>query len=161
MTIDGSRSQYLEMRIVSGEPSASGPKLRRIASADPEVVDLFVSDDPGAPRQVVTGYRSPGLRPAGYPESLPFIPGVRVWVTEFPDGEGRTGARWLADGDGRDVADRLLTACVEDGWAPDPVRARLMGLPASAVVLWRGDEARLVLTAELADGTVVQLLSLV
>ena len=159
---DTVRRQFLEMRGAWGSPGGPSAHLRRTPSADPEVVELFVADATDQPRQVVTGWRGPARRPVNYPEDLPFLPGVRVFVSEFPDGEGRTGARWLVEGDPVPVVEGVVRSCLAAGWVADPGRAELMSLPGLGVVLRRADQARLVLSVELeGGGTVVQLLSLV
>ena len=128
---------------------------------DPDVARRWRSVEAERPRQVVTAYRPRVERPRSYPDELPFVPGVRVFLTEMEDRPGELGARWLVE-DQSDVMADVLADMLASGWVEEPARELGFPFPGRRIVLRREGRARLLMEARLdEERRVVQLLALV
>lgn len=144
-----------------GGDVVSGPRLVAVETDDPDVLERWRTADEDVPRQVVTAFRPRILAPDSYPERLPFVPGVRVYVTEMDDRPDQPGARWVVE-DQSDVLGEVLGALTRDGWVQEPARELGFDFAGRRIVVRREDEARLLLEGRLDDRRrVVQLLALV
>lgn len=138
-----------------------GPVLEAVGSDDPDVIERWETARTGVPKQVVREFRPRLERPTSYPSTLPFIPGIQVFVTEMPDRPGETGARWVVEDDSDILAD-VVAAVMDQGWRESPGRELGFPFSGSRYVFEREGRARLVLRSRLDDGrAVVQLLPLV
>ena len=162
MTSSAAEALFHELRL-GGEPTTGLPAvLRPVATADPGVMERFVSSGAGVPLQMITAFRGLPERPATYPPGIPFVPDLPVFVTEFPEAWSTPCARWLVPVGTGGVFERVLEACVAGGWTPAEGMGELLPFPGRRVVLRRRGEAWLVLEHTLEDGrTVVQLLGMV
>ena len=157
---DDLRSLFADLRTGGGRP-ISGPTLQEVVTDDPEVEGRWMSRDPEGPTQVVTAYPPRSESPAAYPPELPFVPGVRVWISDMEDRPGRPAARLIVEG-AADVLAAVRTAIEREGWRREPAREFGFPFPGRRVVMRRESQARLLLEASLEDGRrVVQLLDLV
>lgn len=144
-----------------GGDVVSGPDLESVGAEDPDVLERWRSVRDDAPTQVVTAYRPRVHTPESYPTRLPFVPGVRVYVTEMDDRPDQPVARWVVEDDS-DVLGEVLGSLVREGWIQEPARELGFDFPGRRIVVRRKGEARLLLEARLDERRrVVQLLALV
>ncbi|MBW3536025.1 MAG: hypothetical protein KY453_12570 [Gemmatimonadetes bacterium] len=145
MKTEGAEALFHELRLGAGTTTGLPLTLRVVGSADPGVLERFVSDDDDVPVQVVTAFRALPEPAASYPAGIPFVPDVPVFVTEFPE-EWRTPcARWLVRSREGGVFERVVASCVAGGWMPVEGMGELLPFPGRRLVLRRRGEAWLVL----------------
>lgn len=144
-----------------GGDAETGPELVETATEDPDVAARWTTVEGEEPGQTVTAYRPRLAVPDTYPDALPFVPAVRVFVTRMHDRPDEPGARWLVEDDS-DVISDVLSALIEGGWTEDPGRELGFPFPGLRVVLTRDAQARLLFEVRLDDDRrAVQLLPLV
>jgi hypothetical protein len=114
-----------------------------VAVEDPSIAERLESRGDPQYREIVTTFRRASHRPPSYPTDLPFIPGMRTHMNEYPGSDRGPRARWVAFGRTGRLYDEVQRQSLETGWEQDP-SIRLAGFAdASRVVfLRRGERVR-------------------
>lgn len=97
---------------------------------------IRVSKD-GSGSATLTRYANPASRPAGYPDSIGFVPHEIVWAGEEA---GVSAAVWIAPEDPADVAAHIVTESVGTGWELES--SANLGFPSINTVSLRKSERR-------------------
>lgn len=113
---------------------------------------------PGTPGVVpTTHFEAADDRPAGYPEALPFVPGLSVSVTELRAGMNHgPSAQWWGVDDPDAVLSSLVRGSVEDGWE-QVTDDEAPALAASLVRMRRGGRGRTIIASRVGPVGMVTL----
>ncbi len=119
-------------------------------------VQAMDAGEPVAGTESVT-YEAGAERPASYPPELPYVPGLRVWLWQSPDGASAS-VTWFNVADAESALTDLLAQCAASGW----VQVAGPGLPPipgmRMIHLQRDDVPRMINVVSTGDAAVISLL---
>jgi hypothetical protein len=116
---------------------------------------IEATDAPGS-HAVVTHFAPSDIRPATYPEWLPFIPGHAVAVTVWRSPR-RASLAWHLTTDPRELVDALREMLQQEGWTRPESEDVERGAAAQFLVFERAGRKRLLASGTIGIERVVQL----